>query len=141
VAVLSYDVWADRDCAVLVPYGDADAYAVPMLRRALNEAVGLAKRPDLVVVCDSIEYIDSTGIGVLLAAYKRLRNRGGAVALCGVGSQLSQTLRITGLAKTLPEFPSLDEALDWLDQRSGPIRRRRLVRPADSRPAEPHPNG
>jgi anti-sigma B factor antagonist len=124
VAVLSYDAWVDRDCAVLMPYGDADAYAVPMLRRALGEAIAMAKRPDLVVICDSIEYIDSTGVGVLLSVFKRLRSRGGAIALCGVSEQLSQTLRITGLAKTLPEFPTVEEALDWLEQRTGPMRRR-----------------
>ena len=48
------------------------------------------------------EFMDSTGIGVLMGRYKRMQQCGGRVELWGVGSRIRRILKISGLESMLP---------------------------------------
>lgn len=57
------------------------------------------------------EFMDSSGIGVLLNRYKQMAGSGGSVALYGVGSQVHRILNVGGLARLVPCFESKEAAL------------------------------
>ncbi len=47
--------------------------------------------------------MDSSGIGALLGRYKRMKERGGSVAVCGVDERIRRLLRISGVDRLIPE--------------------------------------
>lgn len=57
------------------------------------------------------EFMDSSGIGVLLNRYKQMVGSGGSVAIYGVGSQVHRILSVGGLARLVPCFESKEAAL------------------------------
>ncbi|MDO5417081.1 MAG: anti-sigma factor antagonist [Lachnospiraceae bacterium] len=50
------------------------------------------------------EFMDSSGIGVLLNRYKQMAGSGGSVALYGAGSQVHRILNVGGLSRLVPCF-------------------------------------
>lgn len=113
--LLDIDTWYDTGRAVVEVVGELDAYTSPRLRRALEE-LAVPGRYRLVVEATRLDFMDSSGLGVLVGAHKRARNGGGALAIAGAPERILRVLRITGLVRVMPAFPSLEEALRHVDQ-------------------------
>lgn len=81
----------------------------PLLERELEAA---AAAPDAAILLDlsGCEFIDSTGIALIVKTWQRLEGEG-RFALCGVGKQVKRVLDITGLEATIPTHASREEAL------------------------------
>ena len=88
----------DGDRAVVKISGDLDIYTSAELRGALLDLVD-ADAGTVVVDLSDVEFIDSTGLGVLVLAQKRLRQQGGEVILRSPSDKTRTILEITGLAK------------------------------------------
>ncbi len=89
--------------------GEIDVYTSPKLRERL---VGLVDEgaTSIVVDLDDVEFIDSTGLGVLVGVLKRVRSRGGSLGLVCSREGLLRVFTITGLEKVFAIYPSVDEA-------------------------------
>ena len=59
----------------------------------------------------STEFMDSSGIGVLLSRYKQMEGSGGTVAVYGVGPRIGRILKIGGVNRLVQEYRSREEAL------------------------------
>src|SRR5215468_2007933 len=66
--------------------GALDAVTAPDLRPILDALVS-EKRQKVVVELSSLRLIDSSGVGALVALYKRLRAQGGSVSVIGLKNQ------------------------------------------------------
>ena len=100
----------DRDGAIVVRLtGELDLYNAHLVREALLAA---AKRePErLVVELSEVTFIDSTGLGVLIEARTKLKNRG-AFLLASPGLETRRALEISGLDRHFAVHDSLDDAL------------------------------
>lgn len=57
------------------------------------------------------EFMDSSGIGILLNRYKQMAGSGGSVAICGAGAQVHRILNVGGLARLMPCFETKESAI------------------------------
>jgi anti-sigma B factor antagonist len=48
-----------------------------------------------------MEYIDSSGLGVIVSLHKRCKINGGRLAICGMNETLSRLFKLTSLDKAL----------------------------------------
>lgn len=80
--------------------GELDIAGGPTLRSALDEAgqAGL----DVVVDLTDLEFIDSSGLGVLVGAHKNAAEQGRTMSLRGAQGAVAKVLRITGLTDVIP---------------------------------------
>ena len=76
--------------------GEVDAYSAHQLRACLDEVADTPQRRIVVDVKD-VGFIDSSGVGVLVASVKRLRQDGRALVVRGPTRQITKLLEITGL--------------------------------------------
>lgn len=91
--------------------GELDLGTAPRLEELLEPALAAADSP-VAVDLTGCEFIDSTGIALIVKAWQTLDTDGGpGFALCGLDDQVSRLLRITGLESSIPIHPSADEAL------------------------------
>ncbi len=75
--------------------GEVDVLTAPQLRGKL---LPLCQNGTTIYVdLSKVEYIDSTGLGVLIGAYKAQRATAGRLILTGMNARLNRILRITGL--------------------------------------------
>ena len=65
----------------------------------------------VVLDCSRLEFVDSSGLGVMVTLLRRLRESGGGVDLTGVRAGLLELLYITKLEKHFVMYKSVDDAL------------------------------
>jgi anti-sigma B factor antagonist len=65
----------------------------------------------LIVDLSGVEFLDSTGLGVLVGIHHRLQAHDGTITLVSAGDRLSRVFHVTRLDKLFEIHPSLDEAL------------------------------
>ena len=96
--------------SVLSVKGELDFYAAPQLREQL---VALSDPPDrvLVVDLDGVDFLDSTGLGILVGGLKRFRSGGGDLVLASIHPRVLKVLEITGLTSVFTIHDTLDTAL------------------------------
>jgi anti-sigma B factor antagonist len=92
--------------------GELDMSTAPELERALNEPL-TAPDSSLLVDLSRCEFIDSTGIALIVRTWQGLGGEG-SFSLCGLGDQVKRALEVTGLESTIPTHPSRDDALTQL---------------------------
>jgi len=57
------------------------------------------------------QFMDSSGIGVLLSRYKQMKANGGTTVACGVNRQVGRILTVGGISKIIHYFDTKDEAI------------------------------
>jgi anti-sigma B factor antagonist len=90
--------------------GEIDVYTAPRLRELLIELVNKGHFK-LIVNMERVEFLDSTGLGVLVGGLKRVRAHDGSLDLVCTQERILKIFRITGLTKVFGIHDSVDEAI------------------------------
>jgi anti-sigma B factor antagonist len=96
---------------VLEVGGEVDVYTAPRLRERLVELID-GGAPHVIVDLNRVDFLDSTGLGVLVGAHKKLRNTGRTFALACDKEPLLKIFRITALVQVFPLNPSVKAATE-----------------------------
>lgn len=90
--------------------GEVDLHSAPLLKEALLE-VGSAQSARIALDLSGVSFLDSTGIGALVGAYKKTREGEGQIAFFGARPRVKRVFQIAGLWNALPFYDSRDAAL------------------------------
>lgn len=102
-----FDVDANDDVAVIVLRGALDAVAVPEFRTAVVDLIDHGWHR-LQLDLSELEFIDSSGLGLLVGILKRIEATGGGggdLLLQRPSPAVTKVLAITGLLDVLPVEP------------------------------------
>lgn len=94
---------------VLSVKGEIDVYSAPRLRERLVELVSQGHR-QIVVDLEAVDFLDSTGLGVLVGGLKRLRSHDGELSIVCSQSRILKVFEITGLTTVFRMAATVDEA-------------------------------
>ncbi|MBA2740302.1 MAG: STAS domain-containing protein [Nocardioidaceae bacterium] len=106
---LSLQTRNEGDWTVVAVGGEIDVYTAPKLREALVELVNEG-RFQLVVDLEQVDFLDSTGLGVLVGGLKRVRANDGNLRVVCTQERLLKIFRITGLTKVFAIHESVAAA-------------------------------
>lgn len=105
---LRIDVRHERDRIVLSLHGELDLASTPLLQGEIESAE--TDDTKLVVLdLDDLEFIDSTGLRIILAAHERCQERGQMLALTRGSQQVQRLMNITHAGEHLRIIESADE--------------------------------
>jgi anti-sigma B factor antagonist len=90
--------------------GTIDIYTAPRLRELLIDLVS-KDNYQLIVNLDKVEFLDSTGLGVLVGGLKRVRAHDGSLDLVCTQERILKIFRITGLTKVFGIHETVDQAI------------------------------
>jgi anti-sigma B factor antagonist len=107
---LSLETRQVGDRTVVTVGGEIDVYTAPKLRDKITELVN-AGHHTLLVDMEQVEFLDSTGLGVLVGGLKKVRAQSGSMELICSQDRLLKIFRITGLAKVFTIHDSEASAL------------------------------
>jgi len=93
--------------------GEADIYTAPELKEALNAAIETGAT-SILVDLSGATFIDSTTLGVLMGAVRRLHPVGGEVAIACADPNICRIFEITLLDRVFRIFPTSGEGLEHL---------------------------
>jgi anti-sigma B factor antagonist len=99
----------DGDVCVVAVAGEIDVYTSPTLKLHLAKAAEEGCQR-LAVDLEGVGFIDSSGLGVLVGALRRAKERGGDLVIVCSREPIIKIFRITGLDKVFPIVGTLDEA-------------------------------
>lgn len=103
------------DRTVVAVSGEIDVRTAPWLRQALFDPE-VVRHPRLVVDLDAVTFLDSVGVGTLVAARRWLTSRGTALVLVCGDNQPRRVLRMVGLHRVfdmaLPSSATADPEPD-----------------------------
>jgi len=103
---------------VLSIVGEIDMATAPRFRQQLLEVIN-AGHPYVVLDLSQVDFMDSTGLGVLIGAVKRVRSANGDIRLVQGNSRVAELLEITKLNKAISVFSSVAEATHALPETPG----------------------
>ena len=98
------------ETTVVAVGGEIDVYTAPKLRDKITELVG-AGVYDIVIDLEAVEFLDSTGLGVIVGGLKKVRAHNGSLRLVCTQDRLLKIFRITGLAKVFDIHQSAEAAV------------------------------
>ena len=98
------------DRTVVDVTGEIDVYTAPVLREELSTLID-QEHTQLVVDLTKVGFMDSTGLGVLVGALKKVRTIGGDLQLVINEEKILKVFRVTALTQVFTIHSSLDEAL------------------------------
>jgi anti-sigma B factor antagonist len=112
---LGLDLVERGSFSVLSVSGEVDVATVPRLREQLHGLVAQG-RNRIVVDLDGVDFLDSTGLGVLVGALKRVKGDeggagGGVLHLVCNQARIRKVFEVTGLTKVFAIFDSVDDAV------------------------------
>lgn len=90
--------------------GEVDLYTAPRLKERIIELVNLGNYRILVDLT-GVEFMDSTGLAVLVGGLKRVREHEGSLELVCTKDPVLKLLTITGLDKALKVHNSVSDAI------------------------------
>lgn len=99
--------------------GEIDVYTAPRVRERLVEILETGQK-HLVVDLRRVDFLDSTGLGVLVGVHRRLRGGTGSLTLVCPHEKLMKIFRITGLDTVFDIYPSVEEATNSGSSPLGP---------------------
>jgi anti-sigma B factor antagonist len=108
---MDIEVTAAPRATVVAPKGDLDMAVADELRRTLTTLID-GKQARLVLELSHVTYIDSSGLGALVAAMKHARGVGGDIRLCALQPDVHAIFEMTRLARIMDIHASRAEALD-----------------------------
>ncbi|TMD97492.1 MAG: STAS domain-containing protein [Chloroflexi bacterium] len=104
---------ADNGVTVLAPTGRLDVAGAPALKEAIGEVVRNGP-PKVVIDMEGVSFVDSTGLGSVIAALKQIRNSQGELRLAAPNQQVRVVLELTTLDRVFPYYATVEEALTGL---------------------------
>jgi anti-sigma B factor antagonist len=91
----------DGDETRLEIEGTLDAVTAPDLRNVVDQLVN-ERRPSVTLELSSLRLIDSSGVGVIVSLFKRIRANGGQVKIVGLRDQPRAIFRLLRLDRVFP---------------------------------------
>ena len=95
-----------HDVAILSVDGRLDAVSGPRFEQAINEQIG-AGYYRLVVDLKKVEYLNSTGIAVLVRATQQTRQRDGDFRIANARTHVKYALHLAGVDSIIKLYPNV----------------------------------
>ena len=118
MAVLNFHIEDEPlhgELMVIKLQGEVDLYAAPDLKEHVNSAIESGKTL-LILDLSEATFIDSTTLGILVSGMKRLRPRGGRLAVLCPDPTMAKIFDITGLNRMFSVHETREDAIAALEQ-------------------------
>jgi anti-sigma B factor antagonist len=100
----------ENGITVVAPSGRLDVAGAPALKAAIGDAVKSGPSR-LVIDMEGVSFVDSTGLGSVIAALKLVRGSKGDLRLAAPNQQVRVVLELTTLDRVFAYYPTVEDAL------------------------------
>lgn len=107
---LDMRTWTREDVTVVSVSGEIDIASGPRLSACL----GALTAPSVVLDLTDLRFCDSSGLSVMVRAWKELNSQSGEFVLAAPQRQVARLLRTTGLDTRIPVHPTVPGAVSSL---------------------------
>ena len=102
-------------CLIVGLSGEMDHHASDIARRKIDDAYMMQGTLHIVFDCHELDFMDSSGLGLIMGRYKTASSLGGRVVLAGVSPKLDRIFTLSGLYKIIEKAPDAVAAVKRLE--------------------------
>ncbi len=84
--------------------GELDEYSATYTRNVMDSIFFSTNFLQVVIDLDELEFMDSTGIGVLIGRYKKLKNKQTPIYITNANNQIEKIFKMSGLYEIMPKI-------------------------------------
>lgn len=88
-----------KDCIIVKLHHDLDHHLTEEIRDSIDESIDKFKPRCLIFDFRNVNFMDSSGIGLIMGRYKRIHMIGGTVYVTNLGSNVQRIFSLSGLYK------------------------------------------
>ncbi len=93
---------------------DIDDHETRALRVEIDEIIDTNNIINIVFDFANIEFMDSSGIGLIMGRYNKIEEKGGKIYIVNIKNTLNEILRISGIYNIVLKYDTIAEAMDML---------------------------
>ncbi len=84
--------------------GELDEYSALYTRNCLDTLFSSPNFKQVIIDLSELEFMDSTGIGVLIGRYKKLKSANIPIYICNPNLHIEKIFKMTGLYEIMPKI-------------------------------------
>lgn len=92
--------------------GELDHHNAEEVRNKIDDMLTRTNTLNLVMDFSDVNFMDSSGIGVVIGRYKKLLNKKGKVSISNANGSVKRVFELSGMFKIIPLYDSADEAIN-----------------------------
>jgi len=115
--MIGIDFINDSKAVVVKINEEIDHHTCEKIKNKIDLAIEFRGARFLVFDFEGVNFMDSSGIGMVLGRYKLIQKRGGNVGVASLKPTVRKIFKMSGIFKILEEYPSVDVALETMKVR------------------------
>lgn len=96
--------------------GELDHHLAAKVKEEADNKMRCSNAVNVIFDFSELSFMDSSGIGVIMGRYKKVRTLGGRVIAYGVNAQILRIMEMSGIDKIIKLTPTYEKALRLLDK-------------------------
>nr|WP_315022203.1 anti-sigma F factor antagonist [uncultured Aminipila sp.] len=100
------------DVLIVNIVGDLDHHQATQAREEIDRTIEAFKSKHLIMDFSKVEFMDSSGIGVVMGRYNKVKEKGGEILIIGCSKYVKLILEMAGIFTIMGCCESLNEALE-----------------------------
>ncbi len=105
----NYEVY--ERCLVIYMNDDLDHHYAVRLREESDRLIDSKNIKNIIFDFNGVDFMDSSGIGVIMGRYKKVIFTGGKVAVTSVNGPVDRIFKVSGLYKIIDKYNTVKDAL------------------------------
>ena len=101
-------------CLIAKPVGEMDHHTCERIRTRIDREYDEQGALHIVMDLKGIDFMDSSGIGLIMGRFRKAKMMGGRVVLVHVSNKLDRVFAMAGLYKILEKAPDITAAMKLL---------------------------
>lgn len=100
----------DRNLVIHVD-NEVDHLVAEQIREEFEKVCAKQNVKNVIFDMSKVEFMDSSGVGMIIGRYMKVKYSGGKVSVAGVSDGIDRILRMSGVYKIISKYDSVRDAL------------------------------
>lgn len=99
---------------IVIINGELDHHYVEYLKRKVDAELIKSSVKNVIFDFTKVNFMDSSGIGVIMGRYKNIQMLSGKVAIVNPNSQVKRIFEMSGILRIIPVYDNMDNAMELM---------------------------
>ncbi|WP_244833307.1 anti-sigma F factor antagonist [Clostridium sp. BJN0001] len=100
-----------KDVLIISLIGELDHHSAEDVRSKIDDRIDRDEIKKVILNFNNVSFMDSSGIGVIMGRYKKIKSREGNIVIAGMNSSIDKMFKVGGLYNILTKYDTMEEAL------------------------------
>lgn len=101
-----------NDIIIAHMMGELDHHSAEEVRIKIDDELEKENLKKLILDFDNVTFMDSSGIGVVIGRYKKIKEKNGAIGVVNVKGSVNRVFQLSGMFKIINCYDGIESAIN-----------------------------